>query len=106
MKGLLGLLVVVIGLNVSGQNETYQFYLDLNKINSDLIQINLTTPEVKSDKIIYNMPKIVPGAYKIYDFGQYAMDFEAFDKDGRSLSVNKLDKNRWEIENANTMTKN
>ena len=33
------------------------------------------------------------------------MDFEAFDKDGRSLSVNQLDKNRWEIENAKAMTK-
>ncbi|PCJ25554.1 MAG: peptidase M61 [Flavobacteriales bacterium] len=33
------------------------------------------------------------------------MDFEALDKDGRSLSVNQLDKNRWEIENAKNMTK-
>jgi len=47
----------------------------------------------------------VPGTYHIYDFGKYAMDFEAFDKDGRSLSVNQLDKNRWEIDNAKTLNK-
>ena len=29
------------------------------------------------------MPKIVPGTYHIYDFGQYVFDFEAFDKDGK-----------------------
>ena len=46
------------------------------------------------------MPKIVPGTYSIYDFGQYVLDFEAFDTAGRSLSVNQLDKNRWEIDNV------
>jgi predicted metalloprotease with PDZ domain len=105
MKYILSTLLLFIGLVGYGQNDKYQFYLDLNKISSDLIQVTLITPEIKSDKIIYNMPKIVPGTYSIYDFGQYAMDFEAFDKDGRSLSVNPLDKNRWEIENALTMTK-
>lgn len=105
MKSILCVLLVAVGLYSNAQNDKYQFYLDLNKISSDLIQITLTTPEIGTNKIIYNMPKIVPGTYHIYDFGQYVMDFEAFDKDGRSLSVNQLDKNRWEIENAKTMTK-
>ena len=103
MKNVLCGLLIVLGLAANAQNDKYQFYLDLNKISSDLIQITLTTPTISLDKIIYNMPKIVPGTYKIYDFGQYAMDFEAFNKDGKPLSVNKLDKNRWEIENATTL---
>ncbi|PCI96435.1 MAG: peptidase M61 [Flavobacteriales bacterium] len=103
MKNVLCGLLIVLGLAVNAHNDKYQFYLDLNKISSDLIQVKLTTPTISSDKIIYNMPKIVPGTYKIYDFGQYAMDFEAFNKDGKPLSVNKLDKNRWEIENATTL---
>jgi len=105
MKNILCVLAVIVALNINAQNDKYQFYLDLNKISNDLIQITLTTPEIKTDKIIYNIPKIVPGTYHIYDFGQYVMDFEALDKDGRSLSVNQLDKNRWEIENAKNMTK-
>ncbi len=105
MKNVLCGLLVVLGLTANAQNEKYQFYLDLNKINSDLIQVTLTTPVISEDKIIYNLPKIVPGTYKIYDFGQYAMDFEAFDKDGRALSVNQLDKNRWEIDNAKALAK-
>ena len=51
------------------------------------------------------MPKIVPGTYKIYDFGQYVLDFEAYDAEGNSLSVSQLDKNRWEIDNAKTLSK-
>ncbi len=105
MKSILSALLIIVGLSGFGQNDKYQFYLDLNKISSDLIQVSLTTPEIKTDKIIYNIPKIVPGTYHIYDFGQYAMDFEAFDKDGRSLSITQLDKNRWEIENAKMLTK-
>ncbi len=105
MKSILLGLFVVVGLTVNAQNDKYQFSLDLNQISNDLIQINLITPDITSDKAIYNMPKIVPGTYKIYDFGQYVMDFEAFDKEGRSLSVTQLDKNRWEIDNAKTLGK-
>jgi len=105
MKKVLSTLFVFISISLFAQGDKYQFYLDLNKINSDLIQIELKTPTITSEKIVYNIPKIVPGTYSIYDFGQYAMDFEAFDKDGRALSVNRLDDNRWEIEGANNLAK-
>ncbi len=105
MKNIVLGILIVIGTCANAQNEKYQFHLNLNEITSDLIQIELVTPKVSSDKIIYNMPKIVPGTYKVYDFGQYAMDFEAFDSLGRSLSVNQLDKNRWEIDNAQALAK-
>jgi len=105
MKNVVCLVIMFVGLNVFSQNDKYQFYIDLNKISSDLLQVTLTTPDVGEDKVIYNMPKIIPGTYRIYDFGQYVMDFEAFDKDGRSLSVTPLDKNRWEISNAKTLAK-
>ncbi|MBL4592546.1 MAG: peptidase M61 [Flavobacteriales bacterium] len=105
MRNTLCGLLILAGLTGYSQNDKYQFYLDLNKISSDLIEVTLTVPEIKEDKIIYNIPKIVPGTYHIYDFGQYLMEFEAFDKDGRSLSGNQLDKNRWEIDNAKTLAK-
>ena len=105
MKTLLSALLTIISITSFAQNDKYQFHLDLTKVTDDLLQITLETPDITSDKIIYNMPKIVPGTYSIYDFGQYVMDFEAFDKDGRPLSVNQLDKNRWEIDNAKNLVK-
>lgn len=101
MKKILALISIslIASMNFYGQ-QTYKFYLDLNKISNDLIKITLETPVINQDKIVYNMPKIVPGTYQIYDFGQYAMDMEAVDKEGNSLSINRLDDNRWEISDA------
>ncbi|PKP42225.1 MAG: peptidase M61, partial [Bacteroidetes bacterium HGW-Bacteroidetes-12] len=98
-KFLLLAIVALFSIHIYSQN-TYKFYLDLNKISNDLIKVTLETPTITQDKIIYNMPKIVPGTYQVYDFGQYVMDFEAFDGNGVSISVNRLDQNRWEISNA------
>jgi predicted metalloprotease with PDZ domain len=105
MKNVLLGIFVVIGLTLNAQVGTYQFSLDLNQVNSDLIEVVLIPPTIDSEKIIYNMPKIVPGTYSIYNFGQYVLDFEAFDAEGKSLSVTPLDQNRWEIENAKALAK-
>jgi predicted metalloprotease with PDZ domain len=105
MKNILIGFLVVFGLNLNAQNDSYQFEIDLNQVNSDMIQVSLTTPKIDSNKIIYNIPKIIPGTYSIYNFGQYVLDFEAFDAEGKSLSVNQLDKNRWEIDNAKVLAK-
>lgn len=105
MKKLLLLFVIVLySINFYSQN-TYKFYLDLNKISNDLIEITLETPTINQEKIIYNMPKIVPGTYQVYDFGQYVIDFEAFDSNEVPISVNRLDQNRWEISNATKLHK-
>lgn len=102
-------LSLLLGLTLSSivvaQDSTYKFHIDLTKVNNDMMKVSLETPSITSEKIIYNMPKMVPGTYKIYDFGQYAMDFEAFDKEGRALSVSRLDNNRWEIDGANNLDK-
>lgn len=105
MRSILSTVLVFIAVAVSAQGDKYQFNLDLNKINSDLIQVELKTPTITSDKIVYNMPKIVPGTYSIYDFGQYVMDFEAFDNDNRPLTITRLDDNRWEITGAKNLAK-
>jgi predicted metalloprotease with PDZ domain len=105
MKNVLLGLLVVVGLALNAQVDTYSFEIDLNQVTSDLIEVSLTPPTIISDQIIYNMPKIVPGTYSIYNFGQYVLDFEAFDAKGNNLSVIQLDQNRWEIEKANTLAK-
>lgn len=104
-KNLLLSFAVLFISSLSAQNTTYKFNIDLTKVNNDMIQVMLDVPEINSDKIIYNIPKIVPGTYKIYDFGQYAMDFEAIDKKGYAMTVTRLDNNRWEIENAKKLAK-
>lgn len=105
MKKILTTFLIITTSFSWAQNSVYKFNIDLTKVNNDMIQVFLEVPEIKSDKIIYNIPKMVPGTYRIYDFGQYSMDFEAFDKKGYAMSVNRLDDNRWEIDNAKNLAK-
>ena len=60
MKSLVCALILITGLSAFGQNKVYTFHLDLTKINDDLLQIKLDVPDIESDKIIYNIPKIIP----------------------------------------------
>ncbi|MGE0561617.1 MAG: peptidase M61 [Flavobacteriales bacterium] len=105
MKKIIFFFAALTSVLIQAQNTAYKFSIDLTKANNDMLQVTLETPEIKSDKIIYNIPKMVPGTYKIYDFGQYSMDFEAYDKKGYAMSVTRLDDNRWEIDNAKNLAK-
>jgi predicted metalloprotease with PDZ domain len=87
------------------QTENYQFSLDLTKVKDDKLMVEMIAPKVSNDKVIYCMPKIVPGTYSIYDFGRFLSDFQAFDAQGQPLPVIVLDENRWEIANAQSLYK-
>ncbi|MGV3540611.1 MAG: peptidase M61, partial [Rufibacter sp.] len=74
-------------------------------VKNDKLQVTLLTPEFDQDEVIYNLPKIVPGTYAIYDFGKFIDDFTALDKKGRKLEVERLDQNRWKIKKAKKLAK-
>jgi predicted metalloprotease with PDZ domain len=83
------------------QNDrSYQAWLDLTTIQDQRIQVNVVVPVLEDETVIYNMPKIVPGTYKIYDFGQFVHNFKAYDSKGNELPVQKLNANQWQISNA------
>lgn len=83
----------------------YYYYIDLVNVIDDKVQVQLLTPEIKDQTAIFSLPKIIPGTYKIADYGRFISDFRAFDKKGRELEVMQLDKNSWEIENAKKLYK-
>ncbi|MCL3782128.1 peptidase M61 [Prolixibacteraceae bacterium JC049] len=100
MKKILIALLIFTSLATKAQNDSYQFFVNLNEVKNDKLHVSLKTPKIKSDKIIYNIPKMIPGSYTIDDFGQYITDFKAFNKNGVLLNVTRIDTNRWEIDNA------
>ena len=75
----------------------YNFSVDLTKPQDDKLTVELETPSVRGKSILYHLPKIVPGTYSINNYGSYASNFKAFDKKGRELKVEKIDKNSWKI---------
>ncbi|WP_210490730.1 peptidase M61 [Rufibacter aurantiacus] len=83
----------------------YKFSVDLAQAKDDKLQVTLITPEIKEDEVLYHMPKMVPGTYAVYNFGKFVSDFNAFDKKGKKLSVERLDQNTWKIKKAKKLAR-
>lgn len=94
--------IVNISTAIAGQPQTgdYQYFLDLNKVSDDQLTVELITPKLNTKTARFNMPKIVPGTYTIYDFGRFVNTLRAFDKDGNRLQVNHDNVNSWLIQDA------
>src|ERR1041385_1119927 len=87
------------------QNSNYQFTLDLTKVHDDMLTVNLVTPVIADDTALYRMPAIVPGTYKVYNFGKFVHNFKAYDKSGKEIATIIFDKNSWKIPNAKNLNR-
>ncbi|RZJ70894.1 peptidase M61 [Flavobacterium sp.] len=79
--------------------------IDLNGVKDDKVPVTLTAPSISSDKIVYHIPKTVPGTYSTDDYGKFVDDFKAYDAKGKELVVAKTDDNSWEITGAKKLAK-
>jgi predicted metalloprotease with PDZ domain len=109
MKKILSAWIALIFLSFSNiypqavQNDSYQFYVNLKNVNDNKLAIELVTPKISADKILYRFPAMVPGTYAVYDFGRFISGLKAFDASGKELRTEKKDVNSWEISDASTM---
>lgn len=96
--------IQIYGFAAEGNSEpdtlNYHLKVDLNTITDDKLKVIMTVPRVHSESIEFHMPKIVPGTYSISDFGRFLSHFEARDINGNELDVERLDSNRWKINDA------
>jgi predicted metalloprotease with PDZ domain len=95
---------LLFSIYLSGQN-SIGYSIDLNKLANDKLSVQVKTPKFKQDQIDFFFPKIVPGTYANYDFGRFISDFQAFDAQGKSLSVVKKNVNQYQIKNAGKLTR-
>lgn len=87
------------------QESGYRYFVDLNNVVDDKLEIELTVPAIESETALFRFPAMVPGTYSVYNFGRYISDLRAYDKSGTELSVTKTDQNSWEIGNAQSLDK-
>ncbi|MFK7905504.1 MAG: peptidase M61 [Chitinophagales bacterium] len=92
-------------VNIAPTENSYKFSLDLNQVEDDRLLVSLITPKIQEKTITYYIPKIIPGTYSISDFGRFIKKFKAYDKNGKSLKVKRLDDNSWRIKKANKLHK-
>lgn len=94
----------LIAISAGAQNG-YRYFVDLNKLDNDVLQVTLQTPAVQTATAIFAFPKIIPGTYSIADYGNFISNVQAFDKSGKALAVKKLNGNQWSISNAKALQK-
>lgn len=90
---------------VQAQERTYKYAIDLTQVKNDQLTVELETPAVTEKSIQFYMPKIIPGTYRVSDYGLFISNVKAFDKKGKALPVNQTSTNSWEIKKADKMVK-
>jgi len=103
MKKLLVGLLSIATLNLSAQ--TYEYKVDLNNVVDDELTVELNVPTLNQKELYFQLPRIVPGTYSIYDFGRFVNNFKALDKDGKELLVEHPDANTWKILDGKSVAK-
>jgi predicted metalloprotease with PDZ domain len=84
---------------------SYHYSVNLNNVEDHKLQVTLITPDINKDEIIFRMPKMVPGTYHVFDFGRFVSDLKAYDKEGKSLPVERIDSSSWKISGAANLSK-
>ncbi len=80
-------------------------HINISAVNNDKVPVTINPGRFISDVVTYRLPKIVPGNYRVSDFGNFAENFQAIDYDGNVLPSTKIDANSWTIENATKLDK-
>lgn len=87
------------------KNEVIKVSIDLNGVKDDKVPVSVSAPKITSDKIVFHIPKTVPGTYSTDNYGKYIDDLKAFDAKGAALTVAKSGDNSWEISDARKLAK-
>ena len=93
------------GVNAFPGGGKYEYTVDLTRVEDDKLFVELLAPKISKSQIVYYMPKIIPGTYKVADYGRFVSDLKAFDKKGKELVVERMDDNSWTINKANKLFK-
>ena len=94
----------LISISTHGQIPV-KYAIDLTNITNDQLEVTVTNPQFIENKVVFYLPKIVPGTYDNYDFGRYISDFKAYDNAGNELKYDRIDVNGYAIKNAISLAK-
>lgn len=83
--------------------DRYTIFQDLLSLENDAIEMQIFPPLISDTATIYQMPAVVPGTYKVHNYGLFIRDFLALNSQGDTLPVTRLDLNSWQISKANEL---
>ena len=80
--------------------DKYSYSVNLNEIKDDKLTVTLRAPKITRSSVTFSFPKIIPGTYRIADYGKFIHNVKATDQSGKELTVKKTSDNTWQISNA------
>ena len=84
---------------------TIETSLDLTQVIDDKVPVSINPERFSQDTVIYRLPKVIPGTYRVSDFGNFVDDFKVFNYKGEEMDFIKSDTNSWLIPNAYELDK-
>lgn len=103
MKNLFLLLSLVFTFTQSFADGNYHYFVDLTKASNDKLTVTLIPPDISENEALFMFPAMVPGTYEVYDFGRFVSNFKATGKDGKIITIEKIDKNTYKLSPANAI---
>lgn len=103
MKQLTLLIISFLSFNQLFADGDYHYFIDLTNVKDDKLTVKLTPPDIQENETIFMFPAMVPGTYEVYDFGRFVSNFKVEGKDGKTITVEKLDKNSYKLSPANSI---
>ncbi len=91
--------------NTNTKKPKNEVVIDLFKVENDQVSVHFYPSKLTTTSAIFYMPRIVPGTYSSDNYGQFISNLKAFKRNGDTLSVKKLDKNSWKIDNVTSLHK-
>lgn len=103
MQKLLLLVSSLLTFHMLLADNNYRYYVDLTSAANDKLTVKLTPPDIASAEAVFMFPAMVPGTYDVYNFGRFISNFKAEGKDGKTISIEKLDANSYKLSPANAI---
>lgn len=103
MKYILVILSALCSFGHAFADGNYRYYVDLTAVKDDKLTVRLTPPEISDNETVFMFPAMVPGTYDVYDFGRFVSNFKVEGKDGKTITVEKLDANSYKLSPANAI---
>lgn len=84
---------------------TIETSLDLTAVIEDKIPVTINPERFTKDTVTYRLPKVIPGTYRVSDFGSFIEEFKAYNYKGEEMDFIQSDANSWVIPNATELDK-
>ncbi len=103
MKKIIFVISSLLLINTAYADGDYHYSVDLTKASNDKLTIKLTPPDITENETIFMFPAMVPGTYEVYDFGRFVSNFKAEGKDGKTITIEKLNVNSYKLSPASAI---